>query len=142
MATAVKQERLEQLIAAHAPLVIAYSGGVDSSYLLAIAVKTVSDRCLGVIADSPSLPREALKNAVALALDIRAKLEIIATREMDNRSYGLTRQIAATFARPSFSPPSSHSRGRVALPPSPTAKMRMTRVRSVPVVAPRQSFKS
>jgi len=87
VATAVKQKRLEQLIAAHAPLVIAYSGGVDSTYLLAIAAKSVGDRCLGVIADSPSLPREALSNAVALARDIGAKLEIIETREMDNPSY-------------------------------------------------------
>src|SRR4029077_11720026 len=84
---AAKQERLEQLVAAHLPLLIAYSGGVDSSYLLAIAARTIGARCLGVIADSPSLPREALTRALDLARLLGAKVEVIQTREMENPSY-------------------------------------------------------
>ena len=41
---------------AHAPLLVAYSGGVDSAYLLAEASRILGDAALGVIADSPSPP--------------------------------------------------------------------------------------
>lgn len=68
-------------------MVIAYSGGVDSAFLLAIAVQVLGDRCLGVIADSPSLPRVALANALQLARTIGAEVEVIATKEMDNPNY-------------------------------------------------------
>jgi uncharacterized protein len=83
-------EKLAQLRAqlrAHAPLVIAYSGGVDSAYLLAEAQRTLGDAALGVIADSPSLPRQALADALAVAEQIGARVEVVKTDELDNPSY-------------------------------------------------------
>jgi uncharacterized protein len=83
-------EKLHQLRAqlrAHAPLVIAYSGGVDSAYLLAEAQRTLGDAALGVIADSPSLPRQALADALALAAQIGARIEVVKTAELDNPDY-------------------------------------------------------
>ncbi len=83
-------EKLTQLRAqlrAHAPLVIAYSGGVDSAYLLAEAGRTLGDGALGVIADSPSLPRQALAEALALAEQIGVRLEVVKTGELDNPEY-------------------------------------------------------
>ena len=74
-------------LVANAPLVIAYSGGVDSAYLLAEAHKTLGSRMLGVIADSPSLPRAALAEALALAENIGAQVEVVQTAELDNPSY-------------------------------------------------------
>ncbi len=82
-----KQAALRYLIRESAPLVVAYSGGVDSAYLLATAAETIGDRCLGVIADSPSLPRQALQDALALARRIGAEVEVIATDEMHDPSY-------------------------------------------------------
>ena len=82
-----KKEALRQLLCVNAPLVIAYSGGVDSAFLLAAAVQAVGDRCLGVIADSPSLPRQALADALQLAREIDARVEVVGTDEMDNPSY-------------------------------------------------------
>ncbi|MGV3533712.1 MAG: TIGR00268 family protein, partial [Chthoniobacteraceae bacterium] len=76
-------EKLQQLRAqlrAHAPMVIAYSGGVDSAYLLAEAHRTLGDQALGVIADSPSLPRQALADALALARQIGAPVEVVTTQ--------------------------------------------------------------
>ena len=67
---------LHESLRAHAPLLIAYSGGVDSAYLLAEAHRTLGDRMLGVIADSPSLPRQALADALALAEKIGAPVEV------------------------------------------------------------------
>ena len=82
-----KLETLKTCIRAHAPLVIAYSGGVDSACLLAVAHETLGDKMLGVIADSPSLPRQALADALALAKQIGAPVEVIKTDEMADENY-------------------------------------------------------
>jgi pyridinium-3,5-biscarboxylic acid mononucleotide sulfurtransferase len=83
-------EKLAQLRAQlreHTPLVIAYSGGVDSAYLLAEAQRTLGNDALGVIADSPSLPRQALADALTLAEQIGARVEVVKTDELDNPQY-------------------------------------------------------
>ena len=82
-----KLEQLRAQLRAHAPLVIAYSGGVDSAYLLAEAHRTLGAQVLGVIADSPSLPRQALADALVLAESIGAKVEVVKTEEFDNPAY-------------------------------------------------------
>jgi uncharacterized protein len=82
-----KVTALHQQLDAHAPLVIAYSGGVDSAYLLAAAHGLLGSRVLGVIADSPSLPREALREAVSLAEQIGASIEVVRTSELENPEY-------------------------------------------------------
>jgi len=71
----------------HAPLVIAYSGGVDSAYLLAEARRILGNQVLGVIADSASLPRAALAEALDLARRIRAPVEVVQTQEFENPQY-------------------------------------------------------
>jgi uncharacterized protein len=84
---AAKAERLGGILRAHAPLVIAYSGGVDSAYLLAAARAALGERMLGVIADSPSLPRQALAEALKLAGEIGALVEVVATEELQDERY-------------------------------------------------------
>ena len=66
-----KRTRLREILAANVPLVVAYSGGVDSTFLLAEAHAVLGDRVLGVIADSPSLPRAALEEALAATRTFR-----------------------------------------------------------------------
>src|SRR5690606_33045082 len=80
---------LESILRENAPLLIAYSGGVDSSCLLALARHFLggNGQFLGVIADSASLPRQALADAVALAESIQAPLEVVKTSEMENPDY-------------------------------------------------------
>src|SRR3954462_11954619 len=83
-----KRERLRAILSAHAPLLIAYSGGVDSAYLLAEARRTLgAERMLGAIAGSPGLPRQALADALALAEKIGARVEVVPTEEMENPDY-------------------------------------------------------
>jgi uncharacterized protein len=82
-----KIESLKSLLLENAPLVIAYSGGVDSAYLLAVAHRTLGDRMLGVIADSPSLPRQSLADALDLAQKIGVPVEVIRTDEMQDENY-------------------------------------------------------
>ena len=87
VAIEAKRTHLREILRANAPLIIAYSGGVDSAFLLAEARRELGDRVLGVIADSPSLPRQALADAVALARAIGAPLEVVKTLELDNPDY-------------------------------------------------------
>lgn len=82
-----KLAHLESLLRAHVPLLVAYSGGVDSTCLLAVAHRTLGDRVLGVIADSPSLPRKAAGAALDVARTLGVRVEVIATREFENDSY-------------------------------------------------------
>ena len=79
--------QLEERLRAYARLVVAYSGGVDSTCLLAVARRTLGDSVLGVIADSPSLPRRALADALAIARSLGAPVDVIATNEFDNELY-------------------------------------------------------
>jgi pyridinium-3,5-biscarboxylic acid mononucleotide sulfurtransferase len=82
-----KRERLREILVEHAPLVIAYSGGVDSTLLLAEAHRMLGAKALGVIADSPSLPRSALAEALTVARSFGAEVEVVKTLELDNPDY-------------------------------------------------------
>lgn len=82
-----KVHQLREILRANAPLLIAYSGGVDSAFLLAIAHATLGGSATGIIADSPSLPRQALADALALAKEIGARVEVIRTEEMADPNY-------------------------------------------------------
>jgi uncharacterized protein len=82
-----KLQALHTILRDNAPLVVAYSGGVDSACLLAEAHRLLGDQVLGVIADSPSLPRAALREAIALAEQIGSRLEVVQTVEFENPEY-------------------------------------------------------
>ncbi len=82
-----KERALDQILRDAAPLVVAYSGGVDSAYLLARAWKVVGTGMLGVIADSASLPRQALAEALDLAQKLGAPVEVLPTAELENPEY-------------------------------------------------------
>lgn len=82
-----KVRAVEESVRSQAPLIVAYSGGVDSACLLALAARAAGDRVIGAIADSPSLPRSALRQALDLAARIGARVEVVPTSEMENESY-------------------------------------------------------
>jgi pyridinium-3,5-biscarboxylic acid mononucleotide sulfurtransferase len=82
-----KIEQLREMLRANSPLLIAYSGGVDSTYLLAEAVEILGSRVLAVIADSPSLPRKALQSAIDVAASLHARLQILMTTELEQPDY-------------------------------------------------------
>jgi uncharacterized protein len=82
-----KVRKVEAIILSRSPLIVAYSGGVDSTCLLALASRAAGDRVLGAIADSPSLPRAALQQALDVASQIGARIEIVNTAEFENEDY-------------------------------------------------------
>jgi pyridinium-3,5-biscarboxylic acid mononucleotide sulfurtransferase len=62
---ALKHSELEQRLRSLGRLLVAYSGGVDSAYLAWAAYQALGSNMLAVIADSPSLARTQLADAVA-----------------------------------------------------------------------------
>ena len=66
---------------------VAYSGGVDSAYLAWVAHQTLGNNMLAIIADSPSLARTQLADAIAFANEQAIPLEVIATSELDRPEY-------------------------------------------------------
>src|SRR5277367_5002136 len=68
-------------------VLIAYSGGVDSAYLAWAAHQTLGEQMLAIIADSPSLARTHLADAIAFANEQAIPIEVIATSELDRPEY-------------------------------------------------------
>lgn len=68
-------------------VVVAFSGGVDSSVLLSLARQALGDAALAVLADSASLPNAELRQAQRIATLVGARLEIVSTAEMDDPRY-------------------------------------------------------
>jgi uncharacterized protein len=68
-------------------VLVAYSGGVDSAYLAWAAHRALGTNMLAVIADSPSLARTQLSDAVAFASEQQIPLEVISTSELDRPEY-------------------------------------------------------
>jgi pyridinium-3,5-biscarboxylic acid mononucleotide sulfurtransferase len=66
---------------------VAYSGGVDSAFLAYAARQVLGSDMLAVIADSPSLARTHLADAIAFTREADIPLEIIATSEIDRPEY-------------------------------------------------------
>lgn len=82
-----KQQALDERLRGLDGLLVAYSGGVDSAYLAWRAREVLGDRMRAVIADSPSLPRRQLEEAVAFAKKHAILLEVVATNELENPAY-------------------------------------------------------
>src|SRR5579871_1295835 len=82
-----KRAELRSHLQSYQELLVAYSGGIDSAYLAWEARQVLGTNVLAVIADSPSLARAQLKDAVAFAQEQAIPLEILATSEMDRPDY-------------------------------------------------------
>ena len=85
--TVSKRELLDTKIRALGRTLVAYSGGVDSAFLAWATYKALGSDMLAVIADSPSLARTHLTEAVAFAREQGIPLEVINTSELDRAEY-------------------------------------------------------
>ena len=85
--SASKLNRLKELLAGYGSCVVAYSGGVDSVFLARVARDVLGDKSLAAIADSPSLPRRELAEALDLAEKFQIPVRVVQTAEFDNPSY-------------------------------------------------------
>src|ERR1700733_4151463 len=82
-----KREALDSVIRKLGRTLVAYSGGVDSAFLSWAARRALGADMLAVIADSPSLARTHLNDAVAFAREHNIPLEVVSTTELDRAEY-------------------------------------------------------
>src|SRR5664279_2826429 len=82
-----KLEKLQTLLKSYGSCLVAYSGGVDSVFLARVAHEVLGDRALAVIADSPSLPRRELQEALEIAGQFQFPVRVVQTAEFENPNY-------------------------------------------------------
>ena len=82
-----KLAQLQEILRAGGRTLVAYSGGVDSVLLAKVAHDTLAGNALAVIADSPSLPRRELAEALALGRQFGFPVRMVKTGEMANANY-------------------------------------------------------
>ncbi len=82
-----KLQELRALIRSFGSCLVAYSGGVDSVFLARVARDVLGDKALAVIADSPSLPRRELNEALEIAAQFEIPVRVVKTAEFDNDAY-------------------------------------------------------
>jgi len=82
-----KREYLKQIIVRKGSMIIAFSGGVDSSLLAVLAKETLCDKSRCILLDSPVVPREAIKEAQKIVKDFGLTLEIIPISLMEDERF-------------------------------------------------------
>ena len=82
-----KSQNLEDILLDMESVLIAFSGGVDSTLLLRVAKDVLGNKVLAVTANSTVYPSEEIEQAKALAHNLKARHEIIETRELRNPKF-------------------------------------------------------
>jgi len=85
--TTSKLDQLRRTLQDYGSCLVAYSGGVDSVFLARVAHEVLGTRALAVIADSASLPRRELQEALDLGVQFGFPVRVVKTAEFDNPSY-------------------------------------------------------
>jgi uncharacterized protein len=80
-------ERLTSILDGMETVLVCYSGGVDSAFVLAVAHRVLGDRCVGMTAVSPSLAPFELEDAVRVARMIGARHELVDSHEIEDENY-------------------------------------------------------
>ena len=84
---AAKRDRLLAILGELPGVAVAFSGGIDSTVVAKAAVLARGERAVAVTADSPSVPRSELAEAVELARLIGVRHVVVPTEEFDNPDY-------------------------------------------------------
>jgi pyridinium-3,5-biscarboxylic acid mononucleotide sulfurtransferase len=82
-----KRQALDNELRSLGRVLVAYSGGTDSAFLAWAAYQAIGKQMLAVIADSASLARYQLNDAIDFAREQNIPLEIIHTQELDRPGY-------------------------------------------------------
>tara|TARA_Y100000814_G_C12206371_1_gene359756 strand:- start:12 stop:416 length:405 start_codon:yes stop_codon:yes gene_type:complete len=81
------EENLKRIISDMGNVIIAYSGGVDSSYLMDVSNEVLGKNAIAVMSFSPSVAEDDRNDAIKLAQKKNWKYKIINTQEMEDKNY-------------------------------------------------------
>src|SRR5258706_10986973 len=84
---ATRLENARVIVRGMSSALIAYSGGVDSSLLLKLAMDELGDRAVAVLASSPAYPESEQQEARELAQQLGARLVEVSTAEVELDAY-------------------------------------------------------
>jgi len=85
--TLQKFKTLEKIISSYPSALLAYSGGVDSSFLLFVMNKILKERFIAVTAVSPTFPPFDLERAKTIVKFFNVKHIIVQTKELENDDF-------------------------------------------------------
>ena len=82
-----KYTALKNLLRTMDKVLIAFSGGVDSSFLLKVAHDVLGENVLAVIATSETYPEKESQEAIRLAESMKVRFQVIQSCEMENPDF-------------------------------------------------------
>jgi uncharacterized protein len=82
-----KYDRLKALLQDLGRVLVAFSGGVDSTFLLKVAFDELGENVLAVIATSETYPEKEIQEATLLAESMNVRYRIIQSCEMENPDF-------------------------------------------------------